>query len=636
MVSADNESGDSFGVSIGLSNNTIIVGAFRDDDYGYNSGSVYVFTESMGAFSQSAKLKGDTGGQHNSFGNSVSVSGNRAIIGVQTDGANGWNYGAAYIFEFDGMNFIETEKLLGNSSATNSKFGSSVSINSNQLIIGAPNGFNDLAIRTGSAYVFEKPLNDWIFMEKISAGQEGSEFGDSVFMSTDSLVVGASIYLIASSGAFVFVKDNDDWLFDQWLQEDRVTAVVYSHNTILVGLPWYEGQYSKQGEVEVYKHNGVVWASSQQLKAHEDGLDEDRFGSSHSVFGDSIIVGVPGDKLNEEIVGSARIHENNNNSWDEQERLFASDGMQGDGFGEKVIMLSNQALISAMGQDSQANNAGAVYYFNNTGMEWIEAQKIIASDGSANNVFGLEMKALGDTLFVSSKDKVYVFSFNGSQWIEQQILQSGQIEDDFGQSIVIDNDRIFIGAPGDNKVYIYTNDNGNWIFQQYIPIPAGNFDDEFGISLDYFKGNLVVLSQKIESSHFDELSVYIHVFNENNDVWAIIDSFYQGFSPFILSDPYLDVAIENNNIVLTLHVFRSRSFYSSGIYFYSLINQELDLIKEIHDEYYRAFDAQMPVSIIDDMVFVGNNSDTINGTDAGSIRVFDFDPPDLIYSSGFE
>jgi len=86
-----------FGYSVAVSGDTAIVGVYKDDDSGLDSGSAYLFDVTSGL--QLAKLTAADGALNDWFGFSVGVSGNRAIVGAYGDDDNGSYSGSAYLFE---------------------------------------------------------------------------------------------------------------------------------------------------------------------------------------------------------------------------------------------------------------------------------------------------------------------------------------------------------------------------------------------------------------------------------------------------------------------------------------------------------------------------------------------------------
>ncbi|MCH8152799.1 MAG: FG-GAP repeat protein, partial [Planctomycetes bacterium] len=146
LLADDGAEFDSFGVSVAISGATAIVGSPNDDDNGAGSGSAYLFDTTTGR--QLAKLLPDDGAEGDIFGISVAVSGATAIVGAMRDDDNGFNSGSAYLF--DTTTGDQIAKLLPDDGAAGDIFGISVAINGATAIVGARND-DDNGTASGSA-----------------------------------------------------------------------------------------------------------------------------------------------------------------------------------------------------------------------------------------------------------------------------------------------------------------------------------------------------------------------------------------------------------------------------------------------------------------------------------------------------
>ena len=157
LLAKDGAALDLLGVSVAISGTTAIVGAFRDDDNGIDSGSAYLFDATTGR--QVAKLLADDGAVNDRFGFSVAISGTPgnqiAIVGAFWDDDNGIDSGSAYLFDIsDPANPTQIAKLLANDGAAFDTFGLSVAISDTIAIVGAY-GDDDSGFRSGSAYLVD-------------------------------------------------------------------------------------------------------------------------------------------------------------------------------------------------------------------------------------------------------------------------------------------------------------------------------------------------------------------------------------------------------------------------------------------------------------------------------------------------
>ena len=153
LLPDDGAEGDRFGNSVAISGATAIVGALNDDDNGLQSGSAYLFDISDPAKPvQIAKLLADDGAANDRFGISVGISGATAIVGAYRDDDNDTDSGSAYLF--DTITGRQIAKLLANDGAAEDWFGRSVAISGATAIVGAYQD-DDNGLSSGSAYLFD-------------------------------------------------------------------------------------------------------------------------------------------------------------------------------------------------------------------------------------------------------------------------------------------------------------------------------------------------------------------------------------------------------------------------------------------------------------------------------------------------
>ena len=98
LTASDAAAGDAFGFSVAVSGDTAVIGAIFDDDAGSFSGSAYVFTRSGTTWTEQAKLTASDGAWGDLFGNSVAISGDTLLVGAYGDDDLGDGSGSAYVF----------------------------------------------------------------------------------------------------------------------------------------------------------------------------------------------------------------------------------------------------------------------------------------------------------------------------------------------------------------------------------------------------------------------------------------------------------------------------------------------------------------------------------------------------------
>ncbi len=152
ITASDGAKSDYFGNAVSISGDYAIAGASGDDDNGDGSGSAYIFKKDGRSWSQQAKIVPNDGKAGDRFGCSVSVSGDHAIVGAYGDDDNGNGSGSAYIFEKDEPIWSQQARIIPNDGKAGDSFGRSVSISGNYAIVGAP-GDDDNGSGSGSAHI---------------------------------------------------------------------------------------------------------------------------------------------------------------------------------------------------------------------------------------------------------------------------------------------------------------------------------------------------------------------------------------------------------------------------------------------------------------------------------------------------
>ena len=133
---------------------TIVLGARGDDDAGMDSGSAYVFVRSGTTWTQQTKLTASDAAAGDSFGESVALSGDTIVVAAYEDDGAGMDSGSAYVFVRNGTAWSQQSKLTANDGAADDHFGESIALRGDTFVSGAPFDDDDGA-NSGSAYVFD-------------------------------------------------------------------------------------------------------------------------------------------------------------------------------------------------------------------------------------------------------------------------------------------------------------------------------------------------------------------------------------------------------------------------------------------------------------------------------------------------
>jgi len=390
------------------------------------------------------KLTDPNGLAGDSFGSSVSISGDLCVIGARADDDNGTDSGSAYIFRFDGSDWVPEARLLASDGSSWDLFGVSASLDGDLCLIGAP-GDDDNGDHTGSAYLFRYDEPNWVEEVKFTAfdAAQDDEFGTSVSVSGNACLIGAS--------------GDDD-------------------------------KGSGSGSAYIFRFNGGNWGYERKLLA-SDGQANDLFGSSVSISGDLCVIGAKFDSDNGDKSGSAYIFRYADPNWAQEAKLLPSDGTADDFFGSSVSADGNLCLIGAHGNDDNGEDTGSAYVFRFADPNWVQEAKLTASDGGARDSFGWSVAVSGnigvvgahmDNDIASEAGSAYLFHFADGNWNKETKLagvDSAQ-HDHFGWSVSLDSDNVLIGAIRQNN---YTG-----AAYTFRPCPSADLTGDCFVNLEDF------------------------------------------------------------------------------------------------------------------------------------------------------
>jgi hypothetical protein len=217
LLAEDGGAYDNFGSAVAIDADVAVIGAPDDDDLGDWSGSAYVFErDPNGAWHQAVKLLPHDGWSFWTFGCSVGVDGNTVLVGARTATVGAPQCGAAYVFERDpnGL-WTETAQLLAEDAANSDRFGASVALREDVAVIGAW-GDDDHGQQTGAAYVFTRPVGQsWTQVAKLLADDAVAyeQFGNAVALTGNTAIIGAwqdDDHGEDSGSAYVFAVGPDE------------------------------------------------------------------------------------------------------------------------------------------------------------------------------------------------------------------------------------------------------------------------------------------------------------------------------------------------------------------------------------------------------------------------------------------
>ena len=285
---SDGAARDKFGSAVSIDGNTVLIGASEDTDDGQSGGSAYVYVRSGDTWLMQAKLTAESAigvsdvNRYDSFGFSVSLDGDTALIGATSNEGTGSVY--VYVRTDEVWRFqakLKAESAAGVSDAENGdSFGVSVSIDGNTALIGAYGDGYDNHNYGGSAYVYIRSGTTWAFQSKlvpesadgVSDAAAFYYFGSSVSLDGDTALIGAEGGNDGGA-AYVYERNGSTWSFQAKLTAESAVEVsdaspgdAFGHSVSIDGntalIAAHRDDYT-QGSVYIYARDGTTWESAQ-------------------------------------------------------------------------------------------------------------------------------------------------------------------------------------------------------------------------------------------------------------------------------------------------------------------------------------------------------------------------------------
>lgn len=412
------------------------------------------------------------------------------------------------------------------------------------------------------------------------------EFGSAVDIVDNYSVVGCWREDTAAGAAYIYKKDAEGlWeatqslkAFDSTSMAEFGSAVKISDDYVIIASGRADlGDTIRAGALYVYENEGNNnYDFTTKLTASDFNRDA-KLGMNSSCLalqGNLIVAGAPGDYL---WTGGVYIFEKVDESWTEK-KIVDNTGQPFENFGISVSIFHDYLAVGASGAD---NHKGAVHIFkkDNNG-DWNFIQELAASDGEANNYFGLSVSMYNGYLFVGAPGKnteagsSYVFKMNDNGiWEEHQIIEPENLTayDYFGVVCEISGKYAVIGAYYDEgSAYVFKlNDLGNWEQTQQLQNSDSEPEDQFGFSVAIEYDQIIVGA--IFESHDVNGGSYVS----------------RAGSAYIFHDPTIVGIVDENKVQTQLNIFPVPSVdiitiesFDNEISGFSIFNLHGQIVKE--------------------------------------------------------
>jgi len=350
IAPTDLATGDSFGFTIDIEDDELVITASRSDALSNDAGAIYHYTYNGSEWELNQRILPNTtdGVPNSNFGQFVSMSEN--WIAASIKGVD--QIGSVIFYKKENGEWVEHSQITNG--VANTFFGWSIHVEDDLAVVGAVADSNPSGDITGAAYIYEynAASDTWDEVAKLFPDEHGSFFGSAVHIQDD----------------LVAVTDRFD----------------------------YE-QGIKCGAVYVFGKNQGTWTQTAKLIPDDAGPD-DLIGYRIDGDGNRLIMSGYGDD-NE--TGSVYIFRNEN-GWIQEARLYADDLSEGDWFGSDISIVGERAIVGARHHSGNEANSGAVYLFERENATWVQKNKFLPPDGQSDAGFGCGLDYENNNLVIGA------------------------------------------------------------------------------------------------------------------------------------------------------------------------------------------------------------------------------------------
>jgi hypothetical protein len=368
---------DYFGTAIAIDGNTAVVSGMGNRFRGYPDGVAYVYIRDGATWmlQQTLSASDDETEADDSFGFSVAISGDTIVVGALGDCGGGLLAGAAYVYVRTGTSWTLQQKLIASDATAFAVLGMSVAISGDTIVAGAY-GDASAGYMTGAAYVFQRQGTTWTEKQKLTASDAAPDngFGQYVAISRNTIAIGApsnsSDQAHYSGAVYVFINDGSVWTEQQKLKardaaesEQLGYCVAISGDTIVASAPGEIVGMHTYGAAYIFERNGTSWSEQRKI-IDRDKARTDGFALRVAIDGDTIVIGDTTDNEAAPWGGAAHVYTRRGNAgWSLHQTLVANDAAYPDFLGSSVAISGNTIMVGAPRKDEPATGSGAVYIF---------------------------------------------------------------------------------------------------------------------------------------------------------------------------------------------------------------------------------------------------------------------------------
>ena len=408
IVPSDPSPFDYFGHSLAMDDSVLVVGAPGDNENGHKSGSAYVYRSTINGWIEEARILADDGQSNDSFGESVAVLGNQILVGAHRGSGITSKTGCAYSFSYDGNEWTQDGKLFADDGNDYDHFGCSVSLSGDWALVGAYKA-ND---RQGAAYLYSN--DDLSLMERDpGAGLNERHKREIIDQKENSLIAirdvdfGKNISKQNFSNEFIFeregktipVKDsgkksvnegirlgksynsgiaenqssttreNRSWSqFQKLVASDGMNGDLFGYsvdmngNSIVIGSYLANGAEEQSGAVYIYEFQNESWVESNKL-FEPMGIKHDHYGIQVRIDLNRLFVGVSHSEGNENNSGKILYYQRMGEDWNLIHTITEYEELPHNHFGLNFFVDGQMLIAGSPLYDGESHDEGVAFTF---------------------------------------------------------------------------------------------------------------------------------------------------------------------------------------------------------------------------------------------------------------------------------
>lgn len=338
--------------AVAISGNFMVIGSSADE-------AAYVYYRSSGVWGLSKTLSTSESGD--GFGSSVAIDGDYILIGAPANDSSGYtDAGAVYVFEYSSSTWPQSALLVSQNPESGGAFGSAVDISGEYAAVGAylesPDGYTE----SGSGYVFYRNGGTWDSYQQFSNSTAADHFGESIAIDGSNLVIGSKEHNGGYGIAYIYaLSETNSWTLSQTITSDTDTD-----------------------------------------------KSADYFASSIDIYGNYIVVGVPlhdHDSLIDTGAAFVFLYDTGTTSWGSMTRLVEPTSNAGDEFGGDVAINRSYIVAGASGYSGSYVYEGCAYVFKNASSNsWSDYYTIEPYTEQVNGFFGSTVDLSGSEVIIGA------------------------------------------------------------------------------------------------------------------------------------------------------------------------------------------------------------------------------------------